>query len=269
MGITVPLQIMEFYLLLNAVNPALGGGMFWRTLIGTIVMLGACYCGLNEDILTRIGDRLSVEGLTPTFSFKVGMAGWAFVLYETIILTRIRGLLSGLTQPARTAYNKMSLIVTFFWAIFPLGYYFGYLHSDLQEEIDHHNLNFTCNIADIVIKIAFCKCVLSAAKASSEEPRPSSPSRSTLAQPLVAPVAHGVVAPQMVQAKVLSGGLVSPPRQRVLQAGPAGFSPAPVLIVEGGSPYQYAAGQVVQQPYQVVQQPYQQEVAPQYIYAAP
>merc|ERR1712003_92296 len=44
-NITVPLQMIEFQIILSAINPNVGGGMFWRLLIGTVVMLGAGYCG--------------------------------------------------------------------------------------------------------------------------------------------------------------------------------------------------------------------------------
>merc|ERR1712211_142825 len=44
-SITVPLQMVEFYLILSAVQPNIGAGMFWRLLVGTVVMLAAGYCG--------------------------------------------------------------------------------------------------------------------------------------------------------------------------------------------------------------------------------
>merc|ERR1719407_119347 len=44
-SITVPLQMIEFYLILSAVQPNLGSGMFWRLLLGTIVMLACGYAG--------------------------------------------------------------------------------------------------------------------------------------------------------------------------------------------------------------------------------
>merc|ERR1739836_176824 len=34
-SITVPLQMVEFYLILSAVQPNIGAGMFWRLLVGT------------------------------------------------------------------------------------------------------------------------------------------------------------------------------------------------------------------------------------------
>merc|ERR1712031_75244 len=48
--ITVPLQMIEFYLILSAVDPELGVGMFWRLLLGTVVMLAAGYCGENAYV---------------------------------------------------------------------------------------------------------------------------------------------------------------------------------------------------------------------------
>merc|ERR1712057_133325 len=44
-SITVPLQMIEFNLILKAVQPSIGQEMFWRLLIGTVVMLASGYMG--------------------------------------------------------------------------------------------------------------------------------------------------------------------------------------------------------------------------------
>merc|ERR1712193_588046 len=44
-SITVPLQMIEFNLILKAVKPDISAGMFWRLLIGTVVMLASGYSG--------------------------------------------------------------------------------------------------------------------------------------------------------------------------------------------------------------------------------
>merc|ERR1719207_468407 len=67
--ITVPLQMIEFYLILSAVRPTIGQGMFWRLLVGTVVMLAAGYAGEAGFVNAWIG-------------FVVGMAGWFFILFE-------------------------------------------------------------------------------------------------------------------------------------------------------------------------------------------
>merc|ERR1711988_1855111 len=71
-SITVPLQMIEFYLILSAVKPDLGAGMFWRLLIGTVVMLAAGYVGEAGIINAWVG-------------FMVGMAGWGFILFEVFV----------------------------------------------------------------------------------------------------------------------------------------------------------------------------------------
>merc|ERR1712049_29057 len=43
--ITVPLQMVEFYIILSAVQPSLSAGVFYRLLFGTVFMLAAGYCG--------------------------------------------------------------------------------------------------------------------------------------------------------------------------------------------------------------------------------
>merc|ERR1739847_136986 len=67
--ITVPLQMIEFYLILSAVKPDLGQGMFWRLLIGTVVMLAFGYMG-------------EIQVVNPMVGFCVGMCGWFFILFE-------------------------------------------------------------------------------------------------------------------------------------------------------------------------------------------
>merc|ERR1719217_2041718 len=61
--ITVPLQMIEFYLILSAVQPNLSVGMFWRLLLGTVVMLAFGYAGEAHFVNALVG-------------FMVGMAGW-------------------------------------------------------------------------------------------------------------------------------------------------------------------------------------------------
>merc|ERR1712072_131788 len=64
-SITVPLQMIEFYLILSAVRPSISQGMFWRLLVGTVVMLAAGYAGESRVV--------------PAFpGFVVGMCGWGF-----------------------------------------------------------------------------------------------------------------------------------------------------------------------------------------------
>ena len=66
--LTVPLQMIEFYLILAAIGLA-SAGMFWRLLIGTMVMLVAGFMGEAGYINSMVG-------------FVIGMLGWFYILYE-------------------------------------------------------------------------------------------------------------------------------------------------------------------------------------------
>ena len=65
--LTVPLQMVEFYLILAAVG-VVAGRVFWHLLIGTLIMLLGGYFG-------------ETGVLTPVVGFVVGMAGWIYILY--------------------------------------------------------------------------------------------------------------------------------------------------------------------------------------------
>jgi len=68
-SITVPLQMVEFYFILSAVNDKIGSGMFFRLFCGTVMMLAFGYAGESHF-------------LNAWLAFALGMAGWAFILYE-------------------------------------------------------------------------------------------------------------------------------------------------------------------------------------------
>merc|ERR1712066_162380 len=71
-SITVPLQMIEFNLILVAVKPDLGAGMFWRLLLGTVAMLSFGYGGETHS-LGPFGAWLG---------FVLGLSGWGYILFE-------------------------------------------------------------------------------------------------------------------------------------------------------------------------------------------
>ena len=135
--ITVPLLMVEFYIILRAIG-AVSAGIFWRLMIGTMVMLIAGYMGEAGYINAWAG-------------FIVGMAGWAYILYE--VFAGEAGKLAADKAPAsvQSAFSTMRWIVSIGWAIYPLGYFFGYLTGSADVEM----LNIIYNFADVLNKIAF------------------------------------------------------------------------------------------------------------------
>jgi len=148
-SITVPLQMVEFYLILSAVNPRISGGMFFRLLAGTVAMLAFGYAGESGAMEAWTG-------------FALGMAGWFFILFEIFFGEAGRAAVQAdkVNPYVKTSFNTMRFIVTVGWSIYPLGYYFGYLMGAVGEA----PLNFTYNIADFVNKIAFCLAIWHAAR---------------------------------------------------------------------------------------------------------
>merc|ERR1712100_889852 len=97
-SLTVPLQMIEFYLILQAVKPDLGSGMFFRLLIGTVLMLLFGYLGEAMIINAWIG-------------FAVGLAGWAFILFE-IFMGEASKTSGDLSPAVQSSYNLMRFIVS-------------------------------------------------------------------------------------------------------------------------------------------------------------
>ena len=148
--ITVPLQMIEFYLILAACT-AVAGGVFWRLFLGSLVMLMGGYLGEAGFINATVG-------------FVIGMAGWIFILYEIFAGEASKINAAEAPESVKTAYNTMKWIVTIGWAIYPIGYFMGYLAGG----VDVNALNMIYNIADVLNKIGFCLAIWACATTESD-----------------------------------------------------------------------------------------------------
>jgi len=150
-SITVPLQMIEFYLILSAVQPKISGMIFWRLLVGTVLMLAFGYAG-------------EAQFVSPMIGFICGMCGWGFILFEIFVGEAGSIAKSGenINVYVQSSFSTMRFIVTVGWSIYPLGYFFGYLMGAVQDD----TLNLVYNLADFVNKIAFCLAIWSSAKKS-------------------------------------------------------------------------------------------------------
>jgi len=153
-SITVPLQMIEFYLILSAVEPNISAGIFWRLLIGTVMMLAFGYMGESKLV-------------NPQAGFCAGMCGWGFILFEIFMgeAGSIAASSEKVNKYVQQSFATMRFIVTVGWSIYPLGYLFGYLMGSVQDA----TLNLVYNLADFVNKIAFCLAIWASAKNSTME----------------------------------------------------------------------------------------------------
>ncbi|MAH81055.1 MAG: biphenyl 2,3-dioxygenase [Rickettsiales bacterium] len=143
--ITVPLQIVEFYLILAAVTKV-RMTLFWKLLIASTAMLVFGYLGETGVMNASIG-------------FFFGFIAWIYIIYE-IFLGEAASVNASSGSPAcQMAFNTLRLIVTVGWAIYPLGYVLGYLLGT----IDTGALNIIYNFADLINKTAFGVVIWAAA----------------------------------------------------------------------------------------------------------
>merc|ERR1712146_652921 len=151
-SITVPLQMIEFDLILKAAKAPNDGLRFWKLLIGTVIMLMFGYLGE-----TRV--------LNPWAGFGVGLAGWGFILFE--IFAGSAGKASDdVSEAVKQSFANMRLIVLVGWAIYPLGYAALLVASGPATE---KALNVIYNIADFLNKIGFVLACWSCAKSETDE----------------------------------------------------------------------------------------------------
>ena len=150
--ITVPLQVVEFYLILAAIG--VGTAIMFQRLLGaSIVMLVAGYFG-ESGAWDVFGDS-STE-----IWFVIGMLGWAWILYELHQGEVGEAAKSG-SPGVQYGFNAMKWIVTVGWAIYPLGYMMG---NEFFDGMGTDDMNILYNIADLVNKTAFGMMIWYAAK---------------------------------------------------------------------------------------------------------
>lgn len=145
--LTVPLQIVEFYLILAAIA-VVRAALFWKLMIASLVMLIFGFLGEANLMNYWVG-------------FIIGMAGWLYILYEIFAGEASQINAAQGTEASKTAFNALKWIVTVGWAIYPIGYI-------AEPLMGVGALNIIYNLADFVNKIAFGVVIWVAATSSSK-----------------------------------------------------------------------------------------------------
>ena len=146
--ITVPLQIIEFYLILK-VCTNVSSSLFWKLLGASLVMLVGGFMG-------ETGSNAMVCGAIATLA-------WLYIIYEVFSGEAGQLNASSGNAAAQSAFSTIRLIVTFGWAIYPIGYW-----MTMGDGADLANANLIYNLADFVNKIAFGLAIYVAAVSDSE-----------------------------------------------------------------------------------------------------
>jgi len=153
--ITVPLQIVEFYLILQAVVDV-SASLFNKLLATSVIMLVGGWLG-----------ECGLIGVLP--GFIIGMAGWLYIVYEVFAGECSQVADKSSNSSMKMAYNTLRLIVSVGWTIYPLGYYIRYLIAPGSPDAyafgyqSQSVLNIVYNLADLVNKGAFGMAIYAAA----------------------------------------------------------------------------------------------------------
>ncbi|HCI01708.1 MAG TPA: biphenyl 2,3-dioxygenase [Oceanospirillaceae bacterium] len=148
--LTVPLLMVEFYLIMSAVGKV-PGRVFWNLLVGTTIMLLFGYAG-------------EIGMMNVLIAFILSMAAWLYVIWYIIKGEASQVNASLANEHVQKAYRTMTFLVTVGWAIYPLGYFLGYLGGGA----DPGTMNLVYNLADFWNKIGFGIVIWSAAVADSD-----------------------------------------------------------------------------------------------------
>ena len=154
--ITVPLQIIEFYLIVAAVT-TISAIIFWKLLTASILMLVFGYLGETGLMDVTIG-------------WILGMIAWLYIIYEIFFGETAAANAGSGNAASQQAFTTIKWIVTVGWAIYPLGYAIGYFGGG----VDANSLNIIYNLADLINKTLFGLAIWAAAKADSESSSESS-----------------------------------------------------------------------------------------------
>jgi len=159
--ITVPLQIVEFYFILQGGGLKVSGSLGMRLFLASLAMV-------------MFGWLAEIDVLAKVVGFALGCASWLYIVYETFA-GEAAGHAAKLTkQASRDAFNYVRLIVAVGWTIYPLGFAIAYIIPGNIIRPDgegppYNPLNVLYNLADLINKGAFGLAIWSAAVSDTDD----------------------------------------------------------------------------------------------------
>ncbi len=136
--ITVPLLMIELYIVLLAVTKA-SAGIFNRLLGLSVLML----------VFGYFGETGQCAWINSTTGFVGGIICWGLMLREIWSGEAAEVNAASGNAAGHYAYDSLKKIVTFGWIIYPAGYALGYFGGGVDMELT----NQVYNLADFINKI--------------------------------------------------------------------------------------------------------------------
>jgi len=104
--------------------------------------------------------------LSSSVGFVIGMLGWIYIVYEIFFGEAANVNKTSNNLASQKAFVTIRAIVTFGWAIYPVGYALAYFGGSTA---DSATLNIVYNLADLVNKAAFGLAIWVAATTDSDD----------------------------------------------------------------------------------------------------
>ena len=137
--LTVPLQIIEFYLILS-VALKIPQTLFYKLLGASVIMITFGFLGETKQINRSI-------------AFVIAMIAWLYILYEIFYGEAAKIKEKTDDKSIIFAFDALKYIVSLGWIIYPIGYL-----------LSKNYMNLVYNFGDLVNKILFALIIWYAAK---------------------------------------------------------------------------------------------------------
>lgn len=128
--LTVPLQIIEFYLILS-VAKKIPQKLFYKLLLASVLMIVFGFLGETGQI-------------NRTFGFIFGTIAWLYLLYEIFFGEAAKYKEETNDKSVKFAFDALKWIITVGWAIYPIGYLLNKTY-----------MNLVYNFGDLINKVLF------------------------------------------------------------------------------------------------------------------
>ena len=157
--LTVPLMVVEFYLLVRAAGAKVS--LLYKLIVAAVFMLVCGYIG---------------EGFTDGTMFHsvlwgtLSTLGYLYILYTAWVGSVAQLAAASESESVRKGVRALAWFVLVGWAIYPVGYMAmrgGWLGPDGIGLLRPHDLDLLYNIADAINKIGFGLVVYSIARSES------------------------------------------------------------------------------------------------------
>ncbi|TGE14470.1 bacteriorhodopsin-like [Hymenobacter elongatus] len=157
--LTVPLMVVEFYLLVRAAGAKVS--LLYKLIVAAVVMLVFGYIG--EAFTDGTMGHSVLWGSLSTL-------GYVYILYSAWFGEVAQLAAASQSEAVRKGVRALAWFVLVGWAIYPIGYMAmpgGWLGPDGAGLLRPHDLDLLYNIADAINKIGFGLVVYSIARSES------------------------------------------------------------------------------------------------------